>query len=661
MYDLEVNVLAYLQDLHYEELSRYLEQFTDEEWSPSNQKVLRVLREFAMQKDDKTCGRDWLISSVLDIDCFNILEKFVPSPIGKKNLQELIYLKEEARFKKVLKQLEKSPLKEIKPAIQKLLKTPVSAYKPRNLKEVSSQRLVEMELEKKAPTTGYPKLDQYIKGFIGGHTYTLSGGTNCIDEDTYIDCQIVGSKSTKPIKVKNLFRHFNEGKEIIISSIDEKTDRVVKNKIKDVFYSGYKDCYEVVVDFTYKNKTRKTKVVTTKDHRFYIGNGEYKQLADLKVGDNIKIRSVLTSKTNKKRVKYAETTVKYHPLKSQKTINNCKYHRIKRAYLVYEAYLNNLSPKEYRNLLNNYDGRKLRYIRKNQEIHHKDNNSLNDRLENLVLINRKGHASLHMIKRANLGEFSRVAISKEIKEINYVGKRHTYDISCESPLNNFIANRFIVHNCGKTQICACFTVAVANQNKKVLYFALEPENTLINYLASIIHNKRFEELTESDLSLSNENIHVFGKDNVSTIEDLLKAIYTLPRYDLIVIDHIGYFTSAGSATTQKQSDVMKQLAGLAKDRQSAILLVQHLNKSKTNKGNPEDNITGSAAFKQDATEVLLLVRDTEEDEYGAIKNLDTGAILVRKTKTGGGEGVVKLKFIEGSSVILDDSKTINTF
>lgn len=40
-----------------------------------------------------------------------------------------------------------------------------------------------------------------------------------------------------------------------------------------------------------------------------------------------------------------------------------------------------------------------------------------------------------------------------IASIEPAGEMDTYDISCKSPFNNFIANGFVVHNCGKTSLC----------------------------------------------------------------------------------------------------------------------------------------------------------------------------------------------------------------
>ena len=50
--------------------------------------------------------------------------------------------------------------------------------KPNSLDTIKNKRLLERELEKTAPLTGYEDLDRIIKGFIPGHVYTVTGVTN---------------------------------------------------------------------------------------------------------------------------------------------------------------------------------------------------------------------------------------------------------------------------------------------------------------------------------------------------------------------------------------------------------------------------------------------------------------------------------------------------
>lgn len=215
-------------------------------------------------------------------------------------------------------------------------------------------------------------------------------------------------------------------------------------------------------------------------------------------------------------------------------------------------------------------------------------------------------------------------------------------------------------NSGKSTLALNFAYQVSKQNKKTLYFALEPENTVVDYLASIRLQKPFANLTEEDILHDDSNIRICGKQQIRTIDDMIEEIQTSPRFDLVVIDHIGYFTTNTRNLTAKQSDVMKEIAGLAKAKNCAIMLIQHLNKSKTDKKSPENNITGSAAFKQDATDVLILLRDKEENVFGASTNKDTGAIMVRKSKTANPQGLVPVKFHNGTAVITDDYEIIDT-
>lgn len=211
-------------------------------------------------------------------------------------------------------------------------------------------------------------------------------------------------------------------------------------------------------------------------------------------------------------------------------------------------------------------------------------------------------------------------------------------------------------NVGKTTVCCNFADRVSKQGKTVLYFALEPENTLVDYLASIRTRKRFDQLSDTDLMESDDNISVYGKEQIQRVEDLVKVVDALPRYDFIVVDHIGYFTTDGADMNTKQGNVMKTLAALAKAKQCAIMIVAHIRKRQNNKvAIHEDDISGSASFKQDATEVLIISRKSEPDDDGNPMYTDDGVISVRKTKTGGGQGNVQITFKPGSALILDST------
>ncbi len=194
-------------------------------------------------------------------------------------------------------------------------------------------------------------------------------------------------------------------------------------------------------------------------------------------------------------------------------------------------------------------------------------------------------------------------------------------------------------NVGKTSLACNFAVRISRQGKKVLYFALEPENTVVEYIASVRTDKEFGNLTHDDIKYDDGNIHVYGKEQVSKVEDLVDIIEALPRYDLIIIDHIGYFVSDLRNTNQEQSNIIKRLAGLCKRKQCAIMMIAHLRKKAPNQKKnyvpSSDDISGSGAFKQDSTEVMIVVRKLKEtDDQGSMEYSDRGTLYVTKTKCG---------------------------
>lgn len=215
-------------------------------------------------------------------------------------------------------------------------------------------------------------------------------------------------------------------------------------------------------------------------------------------------------------------------------------------------------------------------------------------------------------------------------------------------------------NVGKTSLACNFAVNIAKQGKKVLYFALEPENTVVDYIASVRFDKEFDDLTEEEISFDDGNIHIYGKQDVSTIEELIHIIEALGRYDLVIVDHIGYFVTDLRGNIQQQSNIIKQLAGLTKSKKCAIMMIAHLRKRTSNTKKKRtimsDDIAGSAAFKQDSTEVLIVTRDFEDDESETMTYANTGKLHVAKTKCGP-NGSVAVEFqnkkarinIEGNS------------
>ncbi len=204
-------------------------------------------------------------------------------------------------------------------------------------------------------------------------------------------------------------------------------------------------------------------------------------------------------------------------------------------------------------------------------------------------------------------------------------------------------------NVGKTSLASNFAVRIAKQGKRVLYFALEPENMVIDYLASVRLDKKFEDIEPEDLEFDDGMIQVYGKAEVSQVEDLVDIVRDSDHYDLIIIDHVGYFIQSENNWLQQQSNVVKKLAGLAKEKRTAILLIAHLRKRSSSQKRDytptSDDISGSGAFKQDSTEVMIVVRPTDPADPDELRLSDSGKLYVAKTKAGP-NGSINLLFSE---------------
>jgi len=204
-------------------------------------------------------------------------------------------------------------------------------------------------------------------------------------------------------------------------------------------------------------------------------------------------------------------------------------------------------------------------------------------------------------------------------------------------------------NAGKTSLACNFAVNVAKQGKKVLYIALESGTGIVQILASIIKNKPYKEVTKQILSnFEIPNIDLFIDDDIKSVEELEKIIReTTVHYDLIVVDHIGYFVHDKANYLQDQANILKQLRALTKQKNTAIMLIAHLRKRVTGKKEDirptADDIAGSAAFKQDSTDVFIIIREKDEFDLHNIAVTEKGYLYVVKTK-GISTGVVELKF-----------------
>lgn len=319
-----------------------------------------------------------------------------------------------------------------------------------------------------------------------GRQMEISGVENCLDSCMKINYHVWlhGKKQdNKGGTVERLYQRFNrirhvsgKGKWIrklstkakFTASCMNEEGRIFHNEIVDVVNCGIKPCFEL--------KTKRGFCITsTANHKFWTGE-KFVSLGELCIGDKVMIHNNTPYKSVKCKVKNYRSylNLKYHPIaglhiariihnRTTKEKRDYHYFRILRSRAVIEAKMNDLTLNEYINRLNlgkNYISG-MKFLSKKECVHHIDENILNDDLSNLIVLTIPEHQRLHSYKDHNNLRFT--VIPDKILSITYVGMRQTYDIKMRSPFNNFIANKFVVHNSGKTTLCAQIAAEVQSK------------------------------------------------------------------------------------------------------------------------------------------------------------------------------------------------------
>jgi recombination protein RecA len=311
-----------------------------------------------------------------------------------------------------------------------------------------------------------------VGGLVKGKLYELVGWEGCLSEETYIKFINVRPdgivQDCKGSSIKNLYERFHNRTELTkdtvfhVTSINE-NNKVFRNQIANVVKSGVKECFKLTT------KSGK-QIEATKDHKFYTGTN-YVPLSELTEGSIVFIHNntPYTKDDESIKKKYKEITLKWYHKGSPRKINGYWFFREKVHRLVYEANMNGLSYEEYKLLLNSNTSLPDNWntIPEGLEVHHIDENTLNNDVSNLQLIDSSSHSRLHALDRQDNLRF--MVIPDEIVSIISVGEKETYDIKCFFPYNNFIAEGIVVHNSGKSTICGHAAANCQKNGDKVLY------------------------------------------------------------------------------------------------------------------------------------------------------------------------------------------------
>jgi intein/homing endonuclease len=372
-----------------------------------------------------------------------------------------------------------------------------------------------MSGEIKSLKTPWKKFNQAsMDGIEWGSIVTIAGMSGCLSADTIVHIKRAKRTASRRYNLETLYKKFNSGtnkssniawdnKPSYISGYDGKIHAFTR--ILEVIYSGKKEVWNL--------KTMNgLSIKATLDHKFLtnkdsIDETSFKKLEDLYVGNFVVTRekSIKSKKIHHYRQSITGEFLKDYPNKRIRVIAGREYYEALLQVFSYDAYTNNLTLEELKNRLINNDIKDLIFKEKDLEIHHLDEDTRNNSKENLVALSKADHAKLHLPNSNMLHKY----VEDRIISIEHVGIEDTYDIICEAPIHNFIANNIVTHNSGKT--------AILNEMETGL-FSLNPKENfaVLSFNFEMIARRLVGRKISKDLNITVKQMYNADLENKST-------------------------------------------------------------------------------------------------------------------------------------------------
>ena len=230
---------------------------------------------------------------------------------------------------------------------------------------------------------------------------------------------------------------------------------------------------------TYELRTKSGRLIrATREHRFLTDVG-WRRLQRLRVGDCVYVDGGLVPQKRKVPRYLAVYGLQAHPHAAQhydrRPARQKTYWSVQKHRVVYEADLNGLEYEEYVERLRRGDVIDLQFINPTtHHVHHKNADARDNRLENLELVDRTEHLRQHG-KDDGWRNVTARTVLDEIVNIERYGREETFDLCVDHSQHNFIADGFVVHNSGKTEVTAAmlavlsgYTALIVVPTKKLL-------------------------------------------------------------------------------------------------------------------------------------------------------------------------------------------------
>ena len=333
----------------------------------------------------------------------------------------------------------------------------------------------------------------------------------CVSGDTII--QRAGSTKSKKVTIKEMFDVYNNedyAKKIGKISLYRKykrmgygnalsmydDERVRKNQIVNIYYSGKADIYRVTTE-------NGSYLDCTLNHKFPIDKGK-KRLDELKVGDELYV----LDKYEKHPDNYRFTNGIYSkniPKKGQKgfqIIESGNYHKFSKMLDYY-----------HQEKLNCFICGTEYHKNKRFEIHHKDNDRTNNEKQNLIWCCNSCHKKEHYKKHNRKKAYDKGILVKKSKivSIEFLRNDDVYDIEMASPAHNFISDTGLITSNSHSLSYAYDSLYGAYLKS---HYPLEYYTVALNYYQNDIDRtmKLTKELSYFGITLNNAKFR-YSKDD----------------------------------------------------------------------------------------------------------------------------------------------------
>lgn len=279
----------------------------------------------------------------------------------------------------------------------------------------------------------------------------ITGNEGCLTGDTIINTQrnTLGRKYRLDYMYKQFHKipeeqrhkNWNLNAETHVRSFNGEAIRI--HKINDVIYSGKKQVFELTLE-------NGKQIKATATHKIMTQEG-WVELQNLTNKHEVMCDTLLPQKGKQIRFKLKDIALRtcFHPFKNGR--DEVEVHR-----LIYESYMNELKFMDFMDILwtDEETAKTLKYNDPSKfHIHHIDGSHYNNSIDNLELIDANDHPKLHAKQDESFKHFNQgVPIYSKVVSINKLGVEKTYDIQCEEPHHNFVANGMVVHNSGKSTL-----------------------------------------------------------------------------------------------------------------------------------------------------------------------------------------------------------------